>query len=93
MRVGALTLCILDPDAYLTDPSYAAKRRAGHAALRNLWAFDGSGIKLWEAQLPEENDYYYEFAGVDPLKVRSFSGYTCVISLMDGTIISSEFHK
>ena len=92
-RVGDLTLVILDPDAYLADAEYVAAHRAGRPALRNLWAFDSSGRKVWEAEMPEPSDYYYEFTSDDAIVAASFSGFTCEISPNDGSIIKRVFHK
>jgi hypothetical protein len=92
-QVGSLTLVIMDPDAYLKDPSYVAERRAGRPAIRNLWALDDKGTKQWEAELPEQNDYYYAFASSEPIVADSFSGYSCEISPADGSIISRVYYK
>jgi hypothetical protein len=88
-----VNLVLLDADHYLGDPRYRTNRRAGLPALRNLWAFDSHGKKVWEAELPESNDYYYEIVDVSPLTVRSFSGYTCELEIRDGTITSKDFQK
>jgi hypothetical protein len=88
-----LTLVLLDPDIYLADPHYVARRKAGESALRNLWAFDRDGNKLWEAELPESNDYYHEFKATPQLTAMSFSGYSCELDTRDGSIISRVFHK
>jgi hypothetical protein len=92
-RLPGLVLCLLDPDHYLADPGYVARRKAGAPALRNLWAFDDSGRKLWEAELPEAGDYYYEIVSLDPLTVRSYSGYTCELGVTDGSIADKTFCK
>ena len=88
-----LKLVLLDPDAYLADPGYREKRRAGAPALRNLQAFRSDGVKLWEAELPEPVDYYHELLGVSPIEAHSFSGYRCVISEIDGRLLAKTFLK
>ena len=88
-----LTLVLLDPDDYLADPHYVAQRKSGAPALRNLWAFDRDGNKLWEAELPETNDYFYEIGEAARLTALSFSGYACELDKRDGSIVSRVFHK
>jgi hypothetical protein len=93
VRSDNMTLVLLDPDEYLADAMYIARRKAGAPALRNLWAFDVRGVKLWEAELPENHDYYFEIKSATPPRASSFSGFTCDIDEKDGTIVSKEFHK
>jgi hypothetical protein len=93
IRSDSMTLVLLDPDEYLADALYVARRKAGAPALRNLWAFDAKGVKLWEAELPEKNDYYFEIEHASPPRASSFSGFTCDLNEKDGTIVSKEFHK
>lgn len=84
---------LLDPDSYLTDSSYKSSRRAGAPAIRNLLAFNRSGQKLWEGELPEETDYYYALSSVEPLVVNSFSSYRCELDGTTGAILQKEFLK
>lgn len=88
-----LVLVMLDAEHYLGDPKYRKQRSAGAPAIRNLWAFDPSGRKIWEAEMPEPTDYYHEIASVDPLTVRSFSGYTSVLDPGDGRILRRTYDK
>jgi hypothetical protein len=87
------TLVLLDPDVYLIDSEYKLQRRSGAPAIRNLWAFDNLGHKLWEAEFPEANDYYYKLASIKPLVALSFSSWRCTLSLTTGQILSKEFLK
>jgi hypothetical protein len=89
-----LVLVVLDPDHYLADRAYREARRSGSPAIRNLQAFSkDSGEKIWEAELPEPVDYYYELANIDPIEALSYSGYRCVIAAADGRIKSKQFFK
>ena len=88
-----LKLLLLDPDVYLADLRYRETRRAGSPALRNLQAFSNDGAKLWEAELPEPGDYYYELLSASPIEALSFSGYRCVISETDGRLLTKQFLK
>jgi hypothetical protein len=90
---GGIVLVLIDPDSYLTDPEYRRKRRAGLAAVRNLRAFSISGAVLWEAELPEEADYYHKIVNVDPIDVDSFSSFRCRIDSRTGRIVSKRFMK
>ncbi len=92
-ELEGMSLVLLDPDDYLRDPEYKRFRREGGPALHNLWAFDASGRKLWEAEFPEANDYYYEIVGTSPLVVRSYSGFTCELDRLDGKIMAKSFQK
>ncbi len=91
--LSGLILVLLDAEHYLSDPEYRKQRSAGRPALRNLWAFNSSGTKIWEAEMPEPNDYYYEIVGLTPLTLRSFSGNTCELDPVDGRILRRTFHK
>ena len=93
LQADGLTLVLLDPDDYLADANYIAMRKAGAPALRNLWAFDRDGNKLWEAEMPETNDYYYAIDQGSRPTARSFSGYTCELDPRDGQIVSRVYHK
>jgi hypothetical protein len=86
-------IVLLDPNDYLEDPAYSKERRRGQNSIRNLFALSSSGIPLWEAQYPEEIDYYYEIISQFPLIANSFSSYECMISLDTGKILRQEFHK
>ena len=88
-----LVIALIDPEAYVGDANYRARRRNGMPALRNLWAFDQSSRKLWEAELPEAVDYYVEITTLSPLTVKSFSGYTCEIDPANGRIVRHTYHK
>ena len=90
---SSLVLVLLDAEHYLSDPAYKKQRSSGTPALRNLWAFNSSGTKIWEAELPETNDYYYEIAALTPLTVRSFSGNTCELDPRNGRILRRTFNK
>jgi hypothetical protein len=80
---------LLDPDAYLSSPGYKKEE----PALRNLWAFDMSGRKIWEAALPEDSDYYYRLTSVDPLVANSFSSHICTIDSGSGAVLQAQFVK
>ena len=88
-----LVLVLIDPDHYLTDPAYKKQRESASFALRNLWAFSEQGRKVWEAEMPEPNDYYYEILQSPALAAASFSGYTCELDPADGRILQRTFHK
>lgn len=93
-RAGAgLVLVLVDPDSYLEDPEYRRKRRAGSPAVRNLRAFSPGGTQLWDAEMPEEADYYHRIVSTDPIEVDSFSGFRCRIDPLDGKIASKRFMK
>lgn len=87
-----VVLVLIDPDSYITA-EYRRKRRAGAPPIRNLRAFSTSGTLLWEAELPEEADYYHEIASVDPIEVYSFSCFRCRIDSRTGRIVSKSFTK
>lgn len=84
---------LLDPDAYLADSRYKLSLRNGGQAIRNLLGFSRDGRKLWEADMPEARDYYYQFSSVVPLRVNSFSSFLCEINPDHGTIAAKEFLK
>lgn len=86
-------IVLLDPNAYLQDPSYGKERRRGHDALQNLRALSVLGESLWEAEFPEAADYYYKIVDVHPLTALSFSSYRCVIDGATGRIVRKEFCK
>jgi hypothetical protein len=84
---------LLDPDSYLLDSEYKKMRRQGAPVVKNLLAFNKSGVKLWEADMPEPSDYYYLIGSASPLFVNSFSSYRCEIEPTSGKIINKEFLK
>lgn len=86
-------IVLFDPDAYLLDPSYREQRRQGREAHRNLCAFSKNGEKVWEAEFPEEADYYYAVSSRIPLRVNSFSSFRCEIDPRTGRIVAKEFFK
>lgn len=88
-----MVLVLINPDSYLKDPDYRRKRRAGLDAVRNLQAFSLSGVKLWDAEMPEDADYYYKIVNTDPIEVDSFSSFRCRIDSRTGKIISKRFMK
>jgi hypothetical protein len=92
-EVGERVIVLFDPDAYLLDPEYRAKRRCGSTANRNLVAFSKDAQKLWEAEFPSASDYYYRISSRTPLRASSFSSYECEIDLATGRIISKTFCK
>lgn len=87
------TIVLLDPDAYLKDPDYPKERRRGESPLRNLRAYSSSGELLWEAEFPEQADYYYRIVSRSPLVALSFSSYRCRIDPATGRIIEAQFLK
>jgi hypothetical protein len=93
LECSGVTVVLIDPDHYLADPEYRIRKDAGAPALRNLWAFDAAGQKLWEAELPESNDYFYEVVAVTPLTANAFSGYTCELDPLQGRIVRRTYTK
>lgn len=86
-------IVLLDPNAYLNDPSYSKERRRGKNALRNLLALTTDGEMLWEAEFPEQVDYYYEVSCRSPLTALTFSSFRCEIDPKTGRIVRMEFLK
>lgn len=86
-------IVLLDPDSYLTDPSYGRDRRRGEGAIRNLIAVSAGGERLWEAEFPEPADYYYRIVSRKPLTALSFSSHRCEIDPRTGRIVSRQFLK
>jgi len=84
---------LLEPDAYLSDAAYPKERRRGKGALRNLRAYSPTGALLWEAEFPEQADYYYRIVSREPLVALSFSSYRCRIDPASGRIVEAEFMK
>ena len=90
---GDRVIVLLDPDAYVSDPTYKTRRRAGMAAVRNLQAYSHEGAVLWEANFPDEVDYYGQIWSRFPLVADSFSSFRCEIDSTNGNIISRQFFK
>jgi hypothetical protein len=90
---GHRIIALLNPDAYLTDPVYKAKRRSGMLPNRNLLAYSYEGRLLWEAEFPSDVDYYYRISSRQPLLVNSFSSFRCEIDSATGKITRKEFFK
>ena len=63
------------------------------AAVRNLQAYSHEGAVLWEANFPDEVDYYGQIWSRFPLVVDSFSSFRCEIDSTNGNIISRQFFK
>ena len=91
--LGQRIVVLLDPDSYLGDPAYGKDRRRGNNPVRNLRAYARSGELLWEADFPEQADYYYRLVSSVPLVALSFSSYECQIDPQTGWIISKKFLK
>jgi len=90
---GQRVIVLLDPDSYLADPAYRAKRRAGAPPNRNLLGFSYDGQLLWEAEFPSDVDYYYRVSSVHPLRANSFSSFSCEIDPATGRILRKDFYK
>ncbi len=91
--VGSRTIVLLDVDDYYADPVHGRARRRESPSLRNLRCLSATGKTVWEAEFPEDSDYYYKIVSWDPLIALSFSGYRCQIDPETGKILSSEFTK
>jgi hypothetical protein len=91
--LGEQVVVLIDPNAYLNDPSYGKDRRRGHDPIRNLLAFSADGKKIWEAEFPGKADYYYRIHTRQPLSVYSFSSYLCEIDPRNGKILHKTFLK
>jgi hypothetical protein len=90
---ASIVLILIDPDSYLEDPEYRCKRRSGLPAIRNLQAFSLRGERLWDAEMPEEADYYHTIVNADPIEVDSFSSFRCQIDPRTGKIAAKRFMK
>lgn len=90
---GHRIIVLLNPDAYLTDPSYKTQRRSGMPPNKNLLAYSYDGHLLWEAELPSDADYYYRISSRQPLRANSFSSFRCEIDPSNGKIIRKDFFK
>ncbi len=88
-----MIIVLLDPNAYLRDPSYGKNRRRGDRPLRNLLALSTEGKLLWEAEFPERADYYYRVSSRSPLTVLSFSSFRCEIDPQTGRILKRVCFK
>lgn len=88
-----MVLVLIDPDPYLREPEYKRTRRAGQPAIRNLLAFSLDGTRLWDAEMPEEADYYHKIVNTDPIEVDSFSSFRCQLDPRTGAIASKRFLK
>lgn len=88
-----IAIVLLDPNAYLNDPTYGKERRRGVNPLHNLFGIDNSGRVLWEAEFAEAVDYYYRVASRSPLVALSFSSFRCEIDPFTGKIVKKQFFK
>ena len=91
--LGDKVVVLLDPDSYLSDPSYGKDRRRGNSSLHNLVALTCEGNLIWEAEFPEQADYFYKVISRSPLCVLSFSSFRCEIDPQTGRILQKEFLK
>jgi hypothetical protein len=80
-----IIVVLLDPDANMGKTGQ----------YRNLLAYDATGEKLWEADLPtsKPSDVYWKIVNREPLIVYSFSSYECEIDLATGVIVRCDFYK
>ncbi|MGQ0430295.1 MAG: hypothetical protein ACT4UQ_10205 [Gammaproteobacteria bacterium] len=83
---GDRAVVLLDPKAYLDDPTYGAQRRRSRKPVHNLRAYAPSGEKLWEAEQPKLEDHYYRIDSREPLVALSFSGFRCELDVASGRI-------
>lgn len=86
-------IVLLDPDSYLATSSYGKDRRRGNKPVHNLLALSSGGQLLWEAEFPEQADYYYRVSSKRPLTALSFSSFRCEIDPQTGAIVAREFLK
>ena len=93
MEVEDKVVVLLDPNAYLKDPTYLSEMKNGKESIKNMIAFNKNGEKIWEAELPEKSDYYYKVLSRTPLIANSFSSYSCEIDIDTGLIRKQEFLK
>ncbi|MDP2392277.1 MAG: hypothetical protein U1E09_05065 [Methylococcales bacterium] len=84
---------LADPNSFLNDPSYCKERRRGINPFKNLLALSFDGSIIWEAEFPENVDYYYSISSKQPLVVNSFSSFKCNIDIDTGEIIAKQFYK
>nr|WP_295891846.1 hypothetical protein [uncultured Devosia sp.] len=90
---GTRVVVLLNPDDYLTDPTYRERRRAGAPAIKNLVAYSYDGRLIWEAEFPDDVDYYYRIHSRRPLRAYCFSSHLCEIDLSNGEIVEKKFFK
>ena len=83
---GGKAVVLLDPGAFLDEPSGTRKR--SRDPVRNLRAYEPSGKLLWEAEQPETDDHYYMIEKRAPLVALSFSAYRCDLDLASGRILA-----
>lgn len=93
IEYGERIVVLLDPDSYILDPQYKENRRQGMLPIKNLISINKYGDLLWEADFPNEVDYYYRVISFSPFLVNSFSSYRCEIDLNDGHIVKMDFFK
>ncbi|MBX3704371.1 MAG: hypothetical protein KF822_11415 [Steroidobacteraceae bacterium] len=84
---GDRAVVLLDPSAYLDDPTFGAQRRRSRDPIHNLRAYAPSGQMLWQAEQPEFEDHYYRIESREPLVALSFSGHRCDLDLASGKIL------
>jgi hypothetical protein len=84
---GDRAVVLLDPSAYLDNPTYGAQRRRSRDPIHNLRAYAPSGEMLWQAEQPEFEDHYYMVESREPLVALSFSGHRCDLDLASGKIL------
>lgn len=90
---GTQIIVLLNPDDYLTDPTYRERTRAGAPAIKNLVAYTYEGRVIWEADFPDESDYYYRIHSRKPLRANCFSSHRCEIDALSGKIVETIFFK
>lgn len=80
-----IIIIFLDPDANMG--------KSGQ--YKNIVAYDTSGQKMWEAELPtsKSSDVYWKIVKKEPLVALSYSSYECEIDVATGKIVRSEFYK
>lgn len=88
-----ILVVLLDPDSYLADENYKTEYRQSRIALHNLQGFDLNGNRIWQAEFPNDIDYYYKVSSHEPLEVYSFSSFVCQIDPASGRILSKTFLK
>lgn len=88
-----LTIVLLNPASYLSNLKPANQRIYGEGFTSNLLAVAPDGRKLWAAELPEMEDYYYRIYSRVPLIACTFSSYRCEVDSKNGKIARKEFLK
>jgi hypothetical protein len=84
---GDRAIVLLDPNAYLDNPTYGAQRRRSRDPIHNLRAYAPSGKMLWQAEQPEFEDHFYMIESREPLVALSFSGHRCDLDPANGRIL------